>query len=171
MGVIPGFVEYADEKQRQEWLQKVMQPQGDDDEEESNKGGRSSALLERLFDHAKAVLERRRPVWIGVYCQPYYVNEDSLAAIDLYHALLHQEERFMESRAGEERESLVQAFILADYANPDRGTRVWHLKGRKHDQDLAVMKEVARFRGHLLPLCSWKRTRSHQKNVQVQAST
>lgn len=101
-----------------------------------------------LYAHARAVLKRGGWVYLGIYCQPYYANEDNLAALDLYHALLDDYRSAKEAvDHGEERVCRLQGLVLADYADEERGTRVWRLNGRRHDQDLAVMKEVARFRG------------------------
>jgi hypothetical protein len=110
----------------------------------------ASSLMGCLYAHARAVLKRGGWVYLGIYCQPYYANEDNLAALDLYHALLddyYRSAKEVPVDHGEERVCRLQGLVLADYADEERGTRVWCLNGRRHDQDLAVMKEVARFRG------------------------
>jgi hypothetical protein len=93
-----------------------------------------------LNKRARTVLQHGGWVYLGIYCQPYYANEDNLASLDLYHALLDQ-------ARGDHGACRLQGFMLADYADQGQGTRVWLLNGRLHDQDLAVMKEVARFKG------------------------
>ena len=90
----------------------------------------------------------QNPVMIGVFCHPYYMNEDNKCVIDLYHSIINESNKTCDS---------LYLFLLADYYSSydiptssnkqlNVSTRVWFLNPNSyHDQDLAVCKEVSRF--------------------------
>lgn len=63
--------------------------------------------------------------------------------VELYNKFLYEEN---EKQIQSNRKGRLIYFHLAAYATAEHGTRIWSLYRRKHSQDDAVMKEVARFR-------------------------
>jgi len=94
-------------------------------------------------DYIRTILEQGGVVVIGVFTQPYCKVEENFDIVTMYNNFLQDE-----NLKGDHKKRL-KYYHLADYGTRTitHETLVWYLSSSPHDQDIALQKEVARYKG------------------------
>jgi hypothetical protein len=106
---------------------------------------RRAKFFDSFFSYLQATLTKGGHVYLSIFTQPYLRVEENEDVVGMYNSLV---DKLAETDIS--AFSRLHYHHLAEYgtALEDGQTLVWSLKGGvKHDQDEALIREVARFQG------------------------